>query len=602
MDFDLDGVVKAVAVGLVLVALHQVYHRLLLPRPIRDIPHNAASAQRLLGDLPELQKIMASTQDIQSWLLEQTRRLKSPLIQLFLDPLGKPIVVLSDPREALDLLLYRSRDFDRTPMVQDVFSGLSPTHHITMSTGPEWKRHRNLVKHLVITPFLQDIAAPAIHASVVRLVELWSIKGRVSRASAACFAPQKDFQRMVLDTLLEISFGRGFPKDGISSQIELLQDAEACGRARVSSQPQIIAFPESDPHEFIRAHGVLSEAIEKSGTSLFPRQSWWLMSKLPQLAHALRVKRRVTREWLETAVSSTVGAPTDSTSELPDRPQSSVEFMIRHERDLAKQESRKPDYLSPAMEDELYGSIFGASHSTVFTLAWGVKLLSDHPHVQSQLRECLRAAFPEALTAGRPPSALELATRTIPYLYATVEEMLRFTPTAFMIDRIATRDTELLGYAIPKGTCVWALSSGPGFTSPAWLVPSDKRSSAVSRTAMPTPAAKPDHARQSPSHEWAGDDLDRFVPERWLVAPSGADGPSTFDPNAGPTLAFGAGLRGCFGRPLAQLQLRMTFALLVWHFELRPCPAALATYAAVDGLFRQPKHCFVALGEPLVSS
>ncbi|RAH48783.1 cytochrome P450 [Aspergillus brunneoviolaceus CBS 621.78] len=575
MDFDLDAVVKAVAVGLVLAALHQVYHRLLLPRPIRDIPHIAGSARRLLGDLPELQKIMASTQDIQSWLLEQTRRLKSPLIQLFLDPLGKPVVVLNDPREAFDLLLYRSRDFDRTPM-----------------------RHRNLMKHLVTTPFLQDTAAPAIHASVVRLVELWSIKGRVSRASSACFPPQKDFQRMVLDTLLEISFGRDFPKDGISSQIELLRDAEACGRARVSSEPQIITFPESDPHEFIRAHGVLSEAIEQSGTSLFPRQSWWMMSKLPRLAHALRVKSWVTREWLETAVSSTVGAPADSASGLPDPPQSSVEFMIQHERDLAKQESRKPDYLSPAMEDELYGSIFGASHSTVFTLAWGVKLLSDHPRVQSQLRECLRAGFPEALTAGRPPSALELSSRTIPYLHATVEEMLRFTPTAFMIDRIATRDTELLGYAIPKGTCVWALSSGPGFTSPAWPIPADRRSIAVSRTAMPTPAVKQDHARQSPSHEWAGEDLDRFVPERWLVAPSGADGPSTFDPNAGPTLAFGAGLRGCFGRPLAQLQLRMTFALLVWHFELRPCPAALATYVAVDGLFRQPKHCFVALGEP----
>ncbi|RAH84590.1 cytochrome P450 [Aspergillus japonicus CBS 114.51] len=596
MDFSSDVVTNGVIVGLLLLALHQVYIRLLLPRPIRDIPHNAASARRLLGDLPELQKVMARTQDIQSWLLQQTRHLQSPLIQLFLDPLGKPIVVLSDPREALDLLLYRSRDFDRTPMVQDIFSGLSPTHHITMSTGSEWKRHRNLVKHLVTTPFLQHTAAPAIHTSVLRLVELWRIKARVAEESSAGFAPQTDFQRMVLDTLLEISFGRDFPKDGISSQIELLRSGNPGGRPTVNSGRQIITFPESSPHEFIRAHGVLSDAIEKSGTSLFPRLSWWMMSLRPRLANALRVKSRVTREWLETAVSSTVCAPDDSASDLPGRTQSSVEFMIQHERELAKQESRKPDYMSPAMEDELYGSIFGASHSTVFTLAWGVKLLSDHPQVQRQLRESLRAGFPEALQEGRPPSALELSARTIPYLHATVEEMLRFAPTAFMIDRIAIRDTELLGYAIPKGTCVWALSSGPGFTSPAWPIPADKRSSALSRTTMATPTTKPSHTRQTPSTEWVGDDLDRFVPERWLVAPAGDDGPTTFDPNAGPTLAFGAGLRGCFGRPLAQLQLRMTLALLVWQFELRPCPEALATYAAVDGLFRQPKHCYVVLG------
>ncbi|PYH86764.1 cytochrome P450 [Aspergillus uvarum CBS 121591] len=597
MDFNSDVVINGVIVGLLLLALHQIYIRLLLPRPIRDIPHNAASARRLLGDLPELQKVITRTQDIQSWLLQQTRHLQSPLIQLFLDPLGKPIVVLSDPREALDLLLYRSRDFDRTPMVQDIFSGLSPTHHITMSTGSEWKRHRNLVKHLVTTPFLQDTAAPAIHVSILRLVGLWRIKARVAQESSACFAPQQDFQRMVLDTLLEISFGRDFPKDGISSQIELLRSGNPGGRPTVNSGRQVITFPESSPHEFIRAHGVLSEAIEKSGTSLFPRLSWWMMSMRPRLANALRVKSRVTREWLETAVSTTVNAHDGSAADLPDQPQSSVEFMIRHERELAKQEARKPDYLSPAMEDELYGSIFGASHSTVFTLAWGVKLLSGHPEVQSQLRECLRAGFPEALQEGRPPSALELSTRTIPYLHATVEEMLRFAPTAFMIDRIAIRDTELLGYAIPKGTCVWALSSGPGFTSPAWPIADDKRSSALSRAAMTTPATKQNHTRQSPDNEWVGDDLDRFVPERWLVAPAGDDGPTTFDPNAGPTLAFGAGLRGCFGRPLAQLQLRMTLALLVWHFELRPCPETLATYAAVDGLFRQPKHCYVALGE-----
>lgn len=343
---DLEIAIRSALLGLLLLALHRLYQHRLLPQPIPDIPHNASAAQKLLGDLPTLQKEMARTQNIQSWLLQQTLNLKSPLIQVFLEPFSKPILVLSDPRESLDVLLYRSRDFDRGPMLYDIFSGLSPTHHIGMKTGPEWKRHRNLVQHLVTTPFLHETVAPAIHASVLRLVQLWSIKCGLAKGSA--FAAQRDIQYMILDALLEVSFGKDFPNNGISSQVDLIQD-----QPRMSPHPdhrdQVVSFAEAAPHEFIRAHKVLSEAIEDNGASLFPRTTWWVMSKLPRLARALRIQRRVTRAGLRNAAQTVTQHAGTGVS----RAWSSAEFMAHHERGLAAQERRQPDYLSPAMEDEV---------------------------------------------------------------------------------------------------------------------------------------------------------------------------------------------------------------------------------------------------------
>ncbi|EJT67975.1 hypothetical protein GGTG_14448 [Gaeumannomyces tritici R3-111a-1] len=60
-------------------------------------------------------------------------------------------------------------------------------------------------------------------------------------------------------------------------------------------------------------------------------------------------------------------------------------------------------------------------------------------------------------------------------------------------------------------------------------------------------------------------------------------------------MPFGLGTRGCFGRRLAYLEQRVSLTLLVWSFELSPCPPELSGYAAVDGLTHRPKQCYVRL-------
>lgn len=74
---------------------------------------------------------------------------------------------------------------------------------------------------------------------------------------------------------------------------------------------------------------------------------------------------------------------------------------------------------------------------------------------------------------------------------------------------------------------------------------------------------------------WDPVDIGAFAPERWLKAEKSEneDGKTVeqevFEPQAGPNLAFGAGLRACFGRRLAYLEMRTALTLLIWSFELR---------------------------------
>lgn len=62
-------------------------------------------------------------------------------------------------------------------------------------------------------------------------------------------------------------------------------------------------------------------------------------------------------------------------------------------------------------------------------------------------------------------------------------------------------------------------------------------------------------------------------------------------------MQFGGGLRGCFGKKLAYLEIRTLLVLLVWSFELQQVPEGLRGYEAVDVLTHKPRKCYLRVEE-----
>jgi cytochrome P450 len=208
-------------------------------------------------------------------------------------------------------------------------------------------------------------------------------------------------------------------------------------------------------------------------------------------------------------------------------------------------------------------------------------VLADHQDTQSKLRAKIRSEFSNADTENRAPTYQEIIKATIPYLDAVTEETIRYSRTGGVVIRNALVDVEVLGHHIPKGTDVFMMTQGPSIFSPAFPIDDSLRS--------PSALAAKDRVGS-----WNPDNMGEFEPERWLVE---EDGKTVFNPAAGPMLAFGLGPRGCYGRRMAYLELRLLLVLLVWSFELLKCPEELSGYAGAEKFTHVPQQCYVRLSK-----
>lgn len=210
-----------------------------------------------------------------------------------------------------------------------------------------------------------------------------------------------------------------------------------------------------------------------------------------------------------------------------------------------------------------------------------LKLLADHQEAQQKLRKALKEAFPNAISESRLPTAQEIVKANVPYLDATIEESLRIgTPTP-LVAREAMADTLLLGHTIPKGATILISNAGPSYLSDIAGI-ADSARSETSRT-------------KHWGGAWDPQDMDAFRPERWLRESEKGDGEMVFDSQAGPFLTFSLGPRGCFGRKLAYLEIRLVVTLLLLNFHFKQLGGEMASYETEESVTVMPKHCFVAL-------
>ncbi|OOF97565.1 hypothetical protein ASPCADRAFT_129245 [Aspergillus carbonarius ITEM 5010] len=568
------------AILLILVTILYIGYRSALPSPLPGIPYDAASARRLLGDIPDMLTSVSQTGDIVAWLRDQNLKSQSVISQIFIRPMGKPILLVSDYEEARDVMLNRIRDFDRTSLTAEMFSGLLNRQQFTLKTGPEWKFHRRLVQDTMTPAFLSEVAASSIYASSQRFVQLWQIKE--SLAAGRPFLATEDIFHSALDSVLAFSFGSKFPHNATGPQIDILREFTSTRSEPKADQDQAFHFPHAEIDEAIESMLELGDAMERVKSSPSPRLKWWYMKATPTFRRWMRIKDECIRGEIEKAVDGRQQQQQQQQHQHSDINQtwerSAVDRIVDREEKHAQKEGRKPDFFSAAVMDEVFGFIVAGHDTMSTTMCWGVKLLADHAEAQSRLRRALVAAYSAAAAEKRAPTVEEIMRTSIPLLDATMEEILRCGGTVPIGDREATKDTTLLGHRIPKGTLVFFLHNSHSILSPALEVDESRRSARA--------------LQAKATRRWDDGDIGQFKPERWLVPDSEG---LVFDSQAGPSIPFGLGVRACFGRRLAYIEFRIMLTMMIWHFELLKCPEDMSGYGGCLAVVNKPRQCFVRL-------
>ncbi|XP_002740927.1 cytochrome P450 1A1-like [Saccoglossus kowalevskii] len=188
--------------------------------------------------------------------------------------------------------------------------------------------------------------------------------------------------------------------------------------------------------------------------------------------------------------------------------------------------------------------LFGAGYeNTTSTLYYLILYMIIHPEIQYKVHE----EIDRVVSRDRLPTLSDRAK--LPYTDAVLQEVIRHASLAPLTVPYSTlKDTDLLGYKIPKDT--------PIFVN-LWSANYDE-------------------------NEW--EDPHRFNPDRFLSA----DGLSVKKSQVAKMVAFGMGKRRCPGEQLAQLQLFLFFAIFMHQCHFEKCEGDNPQLTSVYGLTLRP--------------
>lgn len=494
--------------------------------------------------------------------------------------------MITDPFESQDILLRRNREFDRAPFFGEIIGGLIPEQHShLLSTDARFRRNRALINHLMAPTFIREVSAPEMYRATKEMIRVWTVK--CDKAAGRPFSAHHDLTYLALDAILAAVFGMAEEENITLQRLREVQKWKpGLDLAKDTEDP--VPFPETEDvvPPISAAIITLSMSATENQLSPMPALTSWVMRKFPYMRKAIAIKEEYVRRKVDECIPLIESTGDNKPPSTTTQPRSALHSVLLRERETASKEGRKPDFHSRSIKDEFIGFMMAGHDTTATTMAWSVKFLADNPTPQARLRSELRSALSSAVNEERAPTFAELAGAHVPYLDAVVEEVLRHANSIAFVVRRAMCDTEVLGRRVPRDTNVFLMANGAGYLSPNMPVddglrhPGARRGTAANAKAL--------------TGAWEDGDIGAFKPERWLkVTPEGV----AFDPMAGPSLPFGAGPRGCFGKRLALQALRIQIALVVWHFELGRCPAELSSYNSVQKFAREPTQCYVKLSK-----
>ncbi|XP_005923249.1 cytochrome P450 2J2 [Haplochromis burtoni] len=176
------------------------------------------------------------------------------------------------------------------------------------------------------------------------------------------------------------------------------------------------------------------------------------------------------------------------------------------------------------------------------TLRWALVFMINYPEIQ----EKVQAEIDRVVGQSRLPTLTDRPK--LPYTDAVIHETQRVGNIVPLgLPKMASKDSTLGGYFIPKGTAVTTILSSVLFDKNEWETP------------------------------------DVFNPEHFLDSEGKFQKRDAF-------LPFLAGKRVCIGEPLAKMELFLFFASLLQRFTFRPVPGEMPSLEGVLGFNNSPEE------------
>lgn len=451
------------------------------------------------------------------------------------------MVYVNDTREIEDLLQNRSKEFDKSHATVEPFRPLVPGASICKVKGPVWKAQVRLWMDIISVGYLRDVAAPIMHNTALELVELFRAKAQV--ADGRPFWVAEDYKIATFDVIWKAMLGS--EQNGINHERDaVLEGASSLLQPTSKDDPASLAMAsKSDEWE---AAGYFLSLIPSTLMSPIPKVLHFCYSLTPTWRRHWATKTKLMKELIESSRArfADLGDLNNDESIAEKRDVCALDRALRRLAKISPADVYRPT--TDDMYDELFLLLMSVSanapplslyettadaalpqgHETTATLlAWMPKILTNNQAEQTKLRDALRTHFP---ADPKTPDVRAILAADIPYLDASIEELVRVGNIIPEVVREASVDTELLGHRIPKGATVVCSTYVAHKAFNEDVVPEEVRS---------------DNSKMNKGGYrayWEAD-MAEYHPERWMRD----DG--SFDAKAVPKLAFSAGPRGCFG-------------------------------------------------------
>ncbi|XP_037530225.1 cytochrome P450 2J2-like [Nematolebias whitei] len=186
--------------------------------------------------------------------------------------------------------------------------------------------------------------------------------------------------------------------------------------------------------------------------------------------------------------------------------------------------------------------IEAGTESAANTLRWALVYMMNYPEIQ----EKVQAEIDRVIGQSRQPTIADRPN--LPYTDAVIHESQRMgniVPMGF--PKMASKDTMLGGYFIPKGTSITTIIASVLFDKNEWETP------------------------------------DVFNPEHFLDLDGKFLKKDAF-------LPFSAGKRVCLGENLAKMELFLFFTTLLQRFNIIPVPGEMPSLDGVMGFTYSPEE------------